>query len=141
MIFNSNKRPVRIDGSAEAPTRWFFRQHFIEVIYMDRLYWVRCRPSDEKGRPLRMDKLFWPVRQYQDRTETARHINRLLSAACASIEQGTFTPCQETPYTVDGPFMSYLNTVRHKEYKIKILENELIGIKENSNSKQLQLTI
>ncbi len=127
MQFDSFKRPVRIDGAEDAPVRWFFRNHFIEVIHFENYYWVRVRPSD-RGRPLQMEKIFWPVRKYQDRQETIKHINRLLNAACASVEQNTFQHSTSKPYTTDGPLVAFLQSVKHKQFRIKMLENDLIGL-------------
>lgn len=125
MNFDSNKRPVRLNGTEEVPVRWLFKGYFIEVVWSERFY-VQARPIGEDYNPLSSYALIWPVSNYRDRKDVVYHINRLLIAACASVEQNKFLPCRHgESYTKDGIILSFLQSVKHRKFPVGITENEV----------------
>ena len=137
----SNTRPVRLDATADSVVQWIYKQHYIDVIFLDGYFWVRSRPMGKDYLPLAFEQTIWPVRTYREQAETAKHLNRLLIATCRAIDRKEYKYCKAKPYTQDGPFLAYLQALEQSsgaKQKIRINALELIAVKEQVK-KQLML--
>ena len=129
MIFDSNKRPVPIKPTKSFPIRWIYLDTFIEVVWMDRYFVVQSRPMGANYEPIDYFNAMWPVSNYRDNKETARHINKLLVGMCVATEQNKYPQCEKDSYTKEAALISFLQSTKHRKLPIEIVSAQLFSVK------------